>query len=50
MTGPIASYLTNKLGWRITTVIGSVIGAAGEETIVFVNFDIDIQLYIHKRL
>lgn len=30
VTGPIASYLTNKLGWRITTVIGSVIGAAGE--------------------
>jgi len=28
-SGPIASYLTNKLGWRVTTVIGSVIGAAG---------------------
>ena len=25
----MASYLTNKLGWRLTTVIGSVIAAAG---------------------
>lgn len=28
-SGPVASYLTNKLGWRLTTVIGSVIGGAG---------------------
>ena len=28
-SGPVASYLTNKLGWRLTTLIGSVIGAAG---------------------
>ena len=28
-TGPIASYLTNRVGWRITTVIGSVLAAAG---------------------
>ena len=29
LLGPVASYLTNKLGWRLTTVIGSVIGGAG---------------------
>ena len=27
--GPIASYMTNKLGWRLTTVIGSVLASAG---------------------
>lgn len=27
--GPIASYMTNRLGWRLTTVIGSVLAAAG---------------------
>jgi len=27
--GPIASYLTNRLGWRLTTVIGSVLASAG---------------------
>jgi len=28
-SGPIASWMTNRLGWRLTTVIGSVIAAAG---------------------
>jgi len=28
-SGPIASYMTNKLGWRLTTVIGSVLASAG---------------------
>jgi len=28
-SGPIASFLTNRVGWRITTVIGSVLAAAG---------------------
>jgi len=28
-SGPLASYMTNKLGWRLTTVIGSVCVAAG---------------------
>jgi len=28
-SGPVASYMTNKLGWRLTTVIGSVLAAAG---------------------
>ena len=27
--GPIASYMTNRLGWRLTTVIGSVLASAG---------------------
>jgi len=27
--GPLASYMTTKLGWRLTTVIGSVCAAAG---------------------
>ena len=27
--GPIASFLTNRVGWRITTIIGSVLAAAG---------------------
>ena len=29
LPGPVASFLTNKVGWRLTTVIGSVIAAAG---------------------
>lgn len=29
LSGPVASFLTNKLGWRITTAIGSVIASAG---------------------
>jgi len=28
-SGPIASYMTNRLGWRLTTVIGSVLSTAG---------------------
>jgi len=28
-SGPLASFLTNRLGWRLTTVIGSVLAAAG---------------------
>jgi len=28
-SGPVASFLTNRLGWRLTTAIGSVIAAAG---------------------
>lgn len=28
-SGPLASFLTNHLGWRLTTVIGSVLAAAG---------------------
>jgi len=28
-SGPVASFLTNRLGWRLTTVIGSVLAAAG---------------------
>ena len=28
-SGPVASFLTNRLGWRVTTIIGSVTGAAG---------------------
>eukprot|EP00092_Neocalanus_flemingeri_P107362 GFUD01137806.1.p1 GENE.GFUD01137806.1~~GFUD01137806.1.p1 ORF type:complete len:506 (+),score=97.69 GFUD01137806.1:88-1605(+) len=28
-SGPIASYMTNRLGWRLTTVIGSVLASAG---------------------
>jgi len=28
-SGPVASWMTNKLGWMLTTVIGSVIAAAG---------------------
>jgi len=28
-SGPIASWMTNKFGWRITTVIGSILGTAG---------------------
>jgi len=28
-SGPIASYMTNALGWRLTTVIGSVLCTAG---------------------
>ena len=27
--GPIASYMTNRLGWRLTTVIDSVLASAG---------------------
>jgi len=27
--GPVASFLTNMVGWRLTTIIGSVIAAAG---------------------
>lgn len=27
--GPIASFMTNRLGWRITTLIGTVLAAAG---------------------
>ena len=27
--GPIASYMTNRLGWRLTTIIGSVLASAG---------------------
>ena len=29
LSGPLASYLTNKLGWRLTTVIGSILASAG---------------------
>ena len=29
VSGPVASFLTNRLGWRLTTVIGSVLAAAG---------------------
>ena len=29
VSGPLASFLTNHLGWRLTTVIGSVLAAAG---------------------
>ena len=29
LSGPVASFLTNRLGWRITTAIGSVIASAG---------------------
>ena len=29
LPGPVASFLTNRVGWRLTTVIGSVIAAAG---------------------
>ena len=29
ISGPIASYLTNKLGWCRTTIFGSCVGAAG---------------------
>jgi len=28
-SGPIASYMTNRLGWRLTTIIGSVLASAG---------------------
>ena len=28
-SGPIASYMTNRLGWRLTTVIGSILATAG---------------------
>jgi len=28
-SGPLASFLTNRLGWRLATVIGSVLAAAG---------------------
>eukprot|EP00092_Neocalanus_flemingeri_P015389 GFUD01016653.1.p1 GENE.GFUD01016653.1~~GFUD01016653.1.p1 ORF type:complete len:482 (+),score=112.50 GFUD01016653.1:255-1700(+) len=28
-SGPLASLLTNRLGWRLTTVIGSVLASAG---------------------
>jgi len=28
-SGPIASYMTNSLGWRLTTIIGSVLASAG---------------------
>lgn len=28
-SGPIASFMTNRLGWRITTVIGTVLASAG---------------------
>jgi len=28
-SGPIASFMTNRLGWRLTTVIGSVLTSAG---------------------
>lgn len=28
-SGPVASFMTNKLGWRLTTVIGSVLVSAG---------------------
>jgi len=28
-SGPIASWMTNRLGWRLTTVIGSVLATAG---------------------
>jgi len=28
-SGPVASYLTNRLGWRVTTVIGSLLATAG---------------------
>jgi len=28
-SGPVASFLTNRLGWRLTTVIGSVLASAG---------------------
>jgi len=31
-SGPVASWMTNKLGWRLTTVIGSVIAAVGLAT------------------
>lgn len=27
--GPVASFMTNRLGWRLTTVIGSVLAAVG---------------------
>lgn len=30
--GPIASYMTNRLGWRITTVIGSILAFIGLAT------------------
>ena len=29
VTGPLASFLTNRLGWRLTTIIGSVLASAG---------------------
>ena len=35
--GPVASYLTNRLGWRMTTAIGSVIAAAGFMLSAFVT-------------
>jgi len=28
-SGPLASFLTNRLGWRLTTIIGSVLASAG---------------------
>jgi len=28
-SGPVASYMTNRLGWRLTTVIGSILATAG---------------------
>ena len=28
-SGPVASYMTNKLGWRLTTVVGTVLATAG---------------------
>ena len=37
MAGPVASYLTNRLGWRMTTAIGSVIAAAGFMLSAFVT-------------
>lgn len=27
--GPVASYMTNRLGWRLTTVVGTVLATAG---------------------
>ena len=29
MLGPVASYMTNRLGWRLSTVIGSILATAG---------------------
>ena len=37
VAGPVASYLTNRLGWRMTTAIGSVIAAAGFMLSAFVT-------------
>lgn len=28
-SGPVASYMTNRLGWRLSTVIGSILATAG---------------------